>query len=285
MKIMITGAGGQLGMEWTHFLKNTPHHSYPMGSDDLDITDAEAVDRSVAEIHPDLLVNCAAYTAVDAAEDNRETAFRINETGPSNLAKACRTNGVKLVHYSTDYIFEGSYSDQKLFPDGYPEDHQPNPQNTYGESKLAGEKAVEASCGDWLIIRVSWLCGRHGNNFVKTMLRLAEEKDQLKVVNDQVGSPSYCSDVVEKTMTLAELDQKGYFHISSEGKITWYQFTEEIFRMRNIDTPVVPVTSSEFEARARRPAMSYLNTKKIAQSGLKPVLWYEGLKQLLHQLK
>lgn len=285
MKIMITGAGGQLGTEWTTYLQGTAHQVFALGSDDMDITDSVAVEEKCSEIQPNLIINCAAYTAVDSAEEDRERAFLVNETGPLNLAKNSRKYGGKLVHYSTDYVFEGSDVDQKLHPDGYPEDHPPNPQNAYGESKLAGEKAIEAACGDWLIIRVSWLCGQYGNNFVKTMLRLSKQKNELKVVNDQSGSPSFCEDIVKKSMALAELNQKGYFHISSKGKITWHRLTMEIVRQKNIDIPVIPVSSSEFRTKARRPAMSYLNTEKIADLGLEPVLWDQGLKQLLKQLK
>lgn len=285
MKIMITGARGQLGREWTETLMQSEHQVFALGSGDLDITDVRAVENILDELHPDLIVNCAAYTAVDDAEEDREKAFLVNETGPAILAEACSRYKVKLVNYSTDYVFEGKESDRKQYPEGYPEDHQPNPQNVYGESKLAGEKAIETGCDDWLIIRVSWLCGRFGNNFVKTMLRLSAEKDQLKVVNDQTGSPSYCRDVVEKTMALAESDQKGYFHISSKGMVSWYEFSEEIFRQINSKIPVEPVSSSEFKMKAKRPAMSYLNTDKIEALNLEPVRWEEGLRQLLHQLK
>jgi len=285
MKILITGAGGQLGREWVHSLEKTEHTVLALNSADLDITDAVSTEQKVAEFEPDLLINCAAYTAVDRAEEEPEAAFLVNETGAENLAAACKKNGAKLVHYSTDYVFEGSRSDQEKLPGGYREDHSPNPQNIYGKSKRAGEKAIEKVFDNWLIIRVSWLCGRYGKNFIKTILRLAGEKEQLPVVNDQTGSPTYCFDVVEKTIRLVELNQKGYFHISSEGETTWFSLARELIDKSGLNTEVKPVSSGEFTTVAERPAFSYLNTDKIRALGLEPAGWKEGLYELLNQLK
>jgi len=287
MKLLVTGAGGQLGREWMHYLDNSPHNGIGFNSTELDITNKNLVKQKVEEIRPDVLINCAAYTAVDDAEDNHEKAFKINKTGVANLAEICRQAGVKLIHYSTDYVFEGSEKDRNELPEGYTEDHPPDPQNVYGASKLAGEREVEKVDGDWIIIRVSWLCGRFGSNFVKTMLRLANEKKELKIVNDQIGSPTFCTDLVEKTMALVEMDQKGYFHVSSRGAISWYELTHELLKRigKTESVKLNPVSSAEFAAKAKRPAFSLLNCSKIESLGLETTDWKDGLNVLIRQLK
>ncbi|REL24609.1 dTDP-4-dehydrorhamnose reductase [Rhodohalobacter sp. SW132] len=286
MKILITGAGGQLGREWMHFLENGEHQVHGFGSDQFDITDHTLVSKIMHEIRPDLLINCAAYTAVDKAEEEPETAYSVNDQGAENLARICRELRCKLVHFSTDYVFGGTQHDHEKMPEGYPESYPTDPQNVYGASKRAGELKIESEGGNWLIIRVSWLCGQFGNNFVKTMLRLSGERDELKVVDDQTGSPTYCTDLVNKTMRLVEMDQKGYFHISSEGSVTWYGLTRELLNQSGrLDlVKLKAVGSDEFPVVARRPAFSLLNCSKLKSAGLKPIPWKTGLKQLLNQL-
>lgn len=284
MKILITGAGGQLGREWVHFLGDSSHNVVPLGSSDLDISDSDAIHTRFSDEKPDLLINCAAYTNVDGAEDHQEEAHAVNEIGVQNLAHACKRHRVYLVHFSTDYVFEGSRADQKKLPNGYDEEYPPAPQNVYGISKRGGELAIEKFADKWIIIRVSWLCGRYGNNFIKTMLRLAKEKNKLRVVDDQMGSPTYCFDVVKKTMRLVEMDQAGYFHITSKGATTWHDLTKEIIRLSGSNAALEAVSSEEFQMKAARPAYSLLNTHKIEQLGLSPIGWKEGLKKLLGQL-
>jgi dTDP-4-dehydrorhamnose reductase len=286
MKFLITGARGQLGREWMDYLEKSHHEGTGFGSREMDITNEELVYRKIEEIKPDAVINCAAYTAVDDAEDNREEAFKINKTGAEILARTCRQAGVKLVHYSTDYVFEGSDADREKLPKGYPESHPANPQNVYGASKFAGEQAVEKSGAGWLIIRVSWLCGQFGSNFVKTMLRLSRQRDELRVVNDQTGSPTFCTDLVKKTIALVEMDQKGYFHISSKGPISWFELTGELLRQTGRENSVrlVPVSSAEFSARAKRPSYSLLDCSKIEKLGLQSIGWKDGLESLLRQI-
>lgn len=286
MKLLISGAGGQLGREWMDCLDNSHHEGIGFGSREMDITNEGQVQQKIEEIKPDAVINCAAYTAVDDAEDNREEAFKINKTGAENLAGICKKAGIKLVHYSTDYVFEGSDADRIKLPLGYPESHPANPQNVYGASKLAGEQAIEKSGADWLIIRVSWLCGQFGSNFIKTMLRLSGQREELRVVNDQTGSPTYCTDLVKKTIALVEMNQKGYFHISSKGQISWFDLTRELLRQagRENSTSLVPVSSAEFSARAKRPAFSLLDCSKIENLGLQSIGWKDGLEILLRQL-
>jgi dTDP-4-dehydrorhamnose reductase len=284
MKILITGAGGQLGREWVQYLQDTNHEIYACDSSTLDITKSDKIHSVLSEKMPDLLLNCAAYTDVDGAEDNPADAHSINEIGAQNLAHACKRHGVYLVHFSTDYVFEGSVSDQKKLPRGYDEEYPPSPGNVYGESKLGGEVAIEKFADRWMIIRVSWLCGQFGNNFIKTMLRLSQEKEKLRVVDDQTGSPTYCFDLVEKTMELVNMNQEGYFHISSKGATTWYELTQEIIRLSGSKTELEAVYSSEFPMAAKRPAFSLLSTQKIEELDLEPVNWKKGLKRLMNQL-
>ena len=285
MKIIVTGTGGQLGREWVQFLNDTDHDVVVLGSSDLDITDSDAIHTTFSDESPDLLINCAAYTKVDEAEDHPEDAHAVNEIGVQNLAHACSRHRVYLVHYSTDYVFEGSKADQKKLPNGYDEEFPPDPQNVYGESKRGGEIAIEKFADQWMIIRVSWLCGRYGNNFIKTMCRLSKEKPELRVVDDQTGSPTFCFDVVEKTMRLIEMNQAGYFHISSKGSTTWHNLTREIIQLTGRNTKLEAVSSAEFSMKAKRPVFSLLNTQKIEDLGLEPIGWKEGLEDINESTK
>jgi len=284
MKIVITGASGQLGREWVQMLEDTDHSVVSLDSSTLDITDSDAIYKLLSDEEPDILVNCAAYTKVDDAEDNPEDAHSVNEIGVQNLAHTCNRLNIFLVHYSTDYVFEGTESDHKKLPNGYDEEFPPAPKNVYGKSKRGGEIAIEKFAGKWMIIRVSWLCGRYGNNFIKKILQLSEQKEKLRVVDDQTGSPTYCFDVVEKTMKLIEMNQEGYFHISSKGAATWYGVAQELIRLTGAKTTLEAVSSSEFEMKAERPAYSLLKTQKIEDLGLKPIGWKDGLVILLDQL-
>lgn len=284
MRFLITGASGQLGREWMEFLKDTEHDVSGFDSKELDITNRENALSVFEEVNPEVVINCAAYTKVDLAEDEPDNAFEVNEMGVNNLAEACGKFGSKLVHYSTDYVFSGTRDDIKTYPKGYPEDAKTHPVNVYGKSKRAGEKAIEKQNGDWLILRVSWLSGRYGNNFVKTMLRLGKEKPELNVVDDQLGSPTFCFDVVEKTMGLIEKKKTGYYHVSSEGMISWFQLAEKIFEISGESPRLNPVPSTAFASNAKRPAFSFLNTYKLKSAGLQPVFWETGLKKLIHQI-
>lgn len=286
MRILITGGSGQLGREWVSYLNRKEVEFISLPSADLDVTDHADTNRVLNNLRPDLIINCAAYTKVDQAEDEPEKAFRVNGEAVENLAKYCAKKKIKIVHFSTDYVFPGTEEDMQKFPEGYPEDHPTKPINVYGSSKLAGEKAILESGCDYLLIRVSWLCGNYGNNFVKTMLKLAEDRDELKVVNDQFGCPTFAKNVVENCWQLIEGKEEGVFHLTSKGKITWYDFASEIFKQAGVDINLQPVDSSAFPTKAKRPAFSLLSTKKIANiSGVSLIDWEEGLKSMLAELK
>lgn len=285
MKFLITGANGQLGREWKLFLqrRGVPFTDYT--SSQLDITILEQVEQILFRDKPDVVLNCAAYTQVDLAEKERERAFEVNCTGVGFLAQVCGRLGAKLVHYSTDYVFEGRAEDAKRYPDGYPEDAGFSPINAYGESKAEGEKAIAEQMENYLIMRVSWLCGALGANFVKTMLRLAETRSEVSVVDDQIGSPAFASDVVLKSMELVESAQRGVFHCSSEGKISWADFAEAIFRFSKKETLVHKISSADYKTDAKRPKFSLLSKRKLKQAGLQPLHWQTGLRELLRELE
>lgn len=285
MKFLVTGAGGQLGSQWCRYLNDRGYAHSGLRSSELDISDASAVEEVLDRFKPDVVINCAAYTRVDDAEREVRQAFLVNETGVRNLAIYCQAKGVRMVHYSTDYVFPGTREDQVNHPSGYAEDAETAPVNMYGESKLAGEKAlVEGNPGS-LLIRVSWLCGGGGPNFVRKMLQLAMEREEVAVVEDQTGTPAYASDVVDKTMQLLELNESGTYHVSSSGSLSWADFAEEIFRLSGNHTRVKRVSSSEYKTVASRPYFSLLSKEKIRKLGIEPVQWKQGLLRLLNEIR
>ena len=261
IKTLIIGSSGMLGSDLCKVFPDAVKLTHR----DLDITDREQVIESILKIKPDVVINAAAYTDVDGCEDNQELAFQINGHGPGYIAEACSIAGAKLVHFSTDYVFDGSKKE-------YVESDTPNPINVYGYSKLLGENKIIENMNDYRIIQISWLFGIHGKNFVETMLRLSGEMDTVKVVNDQFGKPTYTMDLANKIKEIIELDP-GIYHITNDGVCSWYEFASSI-----IDN-VTPCTSEEFPRKAKRPEYSVLvNTKT------KPMRhWKEALKAYLKE--
>lgn len=285
MKVLVTGATGQLGCEWIHFLKQVDLPFDAFSSGELDITDRKNVNQIFKEVRPDLVINCAAYTDVDGAEAESQNAFLVNETGVKYLVEASESIDAKLVHFSTDYVFPGSEKDRAKYPKGYPEEAETNPVNIYGKSKEAGEKILlEAEC-EWLMIRVSWLCGRYGSNFVKAMLRIGSERDELNVVDDQIGCPSFAFDVVEKTYQLVDTGKSGIFHVSCDEKISWADFADEIFQQSGLDVIVNRISSDQYPFVAERPRFTLLSNKKAEKAGMRILPWKPGLSRLLEQVE
>ncbi|OEU44204.1 dTDP-4-dehydrorhamnose reductase [Methanosarcina sp. Ant1] len=261
IKTLIIGASGMLGSD---LCKVFPE-AVKLTHKELDITNRENVIDCIRKIKPDIVVNAAAYTDVDGCEDRQELAFQVNGYGPGHIAEACSIIGAKLVHFSTDYVFDGSRKE-------YVESDVPNPINVYGYSKLHGENKIIENIDDYRIIRISWLFGVHGKNFVETMLRLSREMDTVKVVNDQFGKPTYTMDLANKVKEIIELDP-GIYHITNEGICSWYEFASDI-----IDN-VIPCTSEEFPRKAKRPRYSVLaNTKTEPMRH-----WKEALKDYLKE--
>ena len=276
MKILITGANGMLAKAIREELKE--NELICTDVEDLDITDLEAVKKYVEEVKPNYIINCAAYTAVDKAEENRELVYKINAIGPKNLAIAANENDAVLVHISTDYVFGG---DRDITED-YSEDDEKNPQAVYGTTKLEGEKFIEENCKNYYIFRTAWLYGE-GHNFVKTMINLSKDHEEVKVVNDQHGSPTYAVDLASIIhQSIEKQIPFGIYNSTNIGYTTWYDFTKMIFELENIDCKVTPVTSEEFKSPAKRPKNSQMSKDKLLKYGIKIPTYEDGLKRYLN---
>tara|TARA_R110000868_G_scaffold82956_10_gene234157 strand:+ start:54316 stop:55182 length:867 start_codon:yes stop_codon:yes gene_type:complete len=281
-KILITGANGQLGL----CIKDvsTKHPSlqfYFKNSTELDITKKVKIDKLFSEIKFDYCINCAAYTAVDKAESDSENAYLVNAEAVKYLAEACEKTGTTLIHISTDFVFDGA----KKTP--YTEVDQPNPINVYGASKVKGEKHVKEILEKYFIIRTSWVYSEHGNNFVKTMLRLANEKSEINVVNDQIGSPTYAGDLAEIIMKIISQEIKSYgtYHFSNEGVTNWFDFAKAIFEIKGVHIRVNPIASGAYPTLAIRPCSSLIDKTKIAtQLNMEIPYWRIRLKDCLSKI-
>lgn len=267
MKILITGAYGMLGSDLREVLKN--HELIVTGSKDLDITNEENVIDFIDENSPEVVINAAAYTAVDDCETNYDEAYAVNAIGPKNLAIACKKQDVPLVHISTDYVFDGSKTTPLLENDAL------GPQSAYGKTKLEGEKFIQEYTDKYFILRTAWLYGIHGNNFVQTMLSLAENHDEITVVDDQIGSPTYSLDLAVSIANLLNSDKYGIYHLTNEGECSWYEFSKRIFELSDVDVKVLPVTTEEFPRPAPRPHYSVLSNQKWIKAGFPPMRKYE----------
>ena len=280
--ILITGANGQLGSEIRVASGQFPQFRFFFTDvTELDICNREAVQAYMAENHMDGIVNCAAYTAVDKAEDDAETCYRINRDAVKNLAEAAREYKLDIIHVSTDYVFDG----KSYLP--YTEVMPVNPSSVYGKSKLEGERILMEICPEAVIVRTSWLYSSFGNNFVKTMLRLGQERDKLNVIFDQVGTPTYAADLAVALLSIlaAGKPAAGIYHYSNEGVCSWYDFTRSIHRLAGISCDLVPIESKEYPVRTPRPHFSVLNKAKIKQTyGIEIPHWEDSLEKCIRLL-
>lgn len=279
MKIFVTGCNGQLGRAVNMQFKDDPNVTF-VNTDvaDLDITKVDDVMRAVKAEKPDIIVNCAAHTAVDACETDWDNAYKINAIGPRNLSLAANEVNAKLVHISTDYVFDGKGTRP------YTEFDAVDPQGAYGKTKLAGEEFVKAFANKYFIIRTAWLYG-DGKNFVKTMLRLSETNDAVSVVNDQVGSPTSTKELAGAIAHLIPTDNYGLFHGTCEGVCSWADFTEEIFRLKGLSTKVNRITTAEFNAKAPRPAYSVLENYMLKlTTDYKFAQWEDAIAEYIKEL-
>jgi len=283
MKVWLVGAKGMLGQAVSRALGATGVE-YTATDAEVDFTDAAVVASYVERERPDWIVNCAAYTAVDQAEDEESLALRLNAAGPANLAAAAANTGASLLHISTDYVFDGTLDRP------YREDDEPAPESAYGRTKLAGEEAVRSHLDRHVIIRTAWLYGHGGKNFVETMLRLMEERDELTIVDDQLGSPTNADDLAAAITRVVthEAPTYGTFHFSGAGECSWYGFASEIYRqgresgLLTRECTLTPVTSDQFPQKAKRPANSRLSKERIGEAyGVVPEPWQESLRRYL----
>ena len=281
MKLLVTGAKGQLGSEIKYLSSKLDFEFEFIDREELDLSSTEAIIPLLNKINPDYIINCAAYTAVDRAEDETELAQLINVDAPREIAVFCKNNGSRLIHISTDYVFDGDFNRP------INEEDNPNPQSVYGQTKLEGEKAIRQFLKDAYIIRTAWVYSSFGNNFVKTMLRLGKEKDELNVVSDQIGSPTYARDLAAAILQIIiEIengnDQPGLYHFSNDGECSWYEFASEIMSMAELNCKVNPIPTSEFPTKAERPKYSVLDKTKIkSRFALNIPTWSVSLQNVL----
>ena len=279
MKVLVTGVRGQLGYDVVKELTRRGLEAVGVGREEMDITDAAAVERVITDAKVQAVIHCAAYNAVDRAEEDVENCRKGNVDGARNIAAVCKKLDIKMLYVSTDYVFDGSGNRAWT-----PED-EPRPLSVYGQSKYDAERAVQELLEKCFIVRISWAFGINGNNFVKTMLRLSETRNHLSVVNDQVGSPTFTGDLAVLLADMIETEKYGIYHATNEGDCSWYEFACEIFRMAGKTMTVTPVTTAEYGAKAPRPKNSRLSKDKLVANGFRRLPhWQSALERYLTQL-
>ena len=281
MKVLVTGVKGQLGHDVMNELALRGIEGFGVDVEEMDITDRTACETVISQEKPDAVIHCAAYTAVDAAEDNLELCRKINAEGTRNIARVCKAMDIKMMYISTDYVFNGG-GERPWEPD----DHR-EPLNVYGLTKYEGEIAVEQNVQKYFIVRIAWVFGVNGKNFIKTMLRLGKEKGAVSVVNDQIGSPTYTYDLARLLVDMIQTDKYGRYHATNEGLCSWYEFACEIFRQAGMDeVKVTPVDSDGFPAKAKRPSNSRMSKEKLTENGFERLpSWQNALERYLKALK
>ncbi len=279
MKLLVTGVKGQLGHDVVKECEKRGITAIGVDIEEMDITDAAACEKVIKEAKVDAVIHCAAYIAVDAAEDNIELCRKINAEGTENIVKVCRELNIKMMYFSTDYVFNGK-GDRP-----WKTDDERSPLNVYGQTKYEGELAVENSLEKYFILRIAWVFGVNGKNFIKTMLRLGKEKGAVSVVNDQIGSPTYTADLAVLAVDMIQTDKYGTYHATNEGLCSWYEFACQIFNEANMDVKVTPVSSDAFPAKAKRPSNSRMDKSKLTENGFSPLPgWQDALKRYLKEI-
>lgn len=277
MKILVTGVKGQLGYDVVQEGESRGLEMFGTDVDNMDITDAGQVKRVIEECKPDAVIHCAAYTAVDAAEDNHELCGKINVDGTRNIVKVCKDMGIPMMYFSTDYIFDGQGENF------WKEDDPKKPLNVYGQTKYESELVVQELIEKYFILRISWVFGVNGNNFIKTMLRVGPQCGEVGVVADQIGSPTYTYDLAKLVIDMIQTDKYGIYHVTNEGICSWYEFACEIFKQAGLDVKVNPLTTAEYPAKAARPFNSRMSKDKLINAGFKMLpSWQDALKRYLN---
>nr|WP_283162391.1 dTDP-4-dehydrorhamnose reductase [Phascolarctobacterium sp. ET69] len=278
VKVLVTGANGQLGYDVVKELQKQNIECYGAVRKDFDIVDFEATEKFITNYKPDVVIHCAAYTSVDKAEDEQGLCYLVNASATENIAGICKKINAKMLYISTDYVFDGTKNGF------YEVDDKPNPINVYGKTKLLGEQAVQKILDKYFIVRISWVFGEHGNNFVKTMLRLGKERKEINVVADQYGSPTYTADLAPLLVEMIQTDKYGIYYATNKGVCTWAEFAEEIFKIVGMDVKVNHITTAEYPTRAQRPMNSRLSKKSLQINNFKYLkLWNDALRQFLNR--
>ncbi len=279
MRVFVTGVRGQLGYDVMGELAKRGIEAVGVDIQEMDITDPESVDRVIKEAAPDAVIHCAAYTAVDAAQDNEELCRKVNVFGTANIAKVCKELGIKMMYISTDYVFNGE-GERPWEPDD-----ERHPLSVYGQTKYEGELEVTKRLENYFIVRIAWVFGVNGKNFVRTMLNLAKTHDTITVVNDQYGSPTYTYDLARLLVDMILTDKYGIYHATNEGICTWYEFACEIFRQAGAKVDVVPVSSAQYAAKAHRPTNSRMSKDKLDANGFQRLpAWQDALGRYLKEI-
>ena len=281
MKVLVTGVKGQLGFDVVNELEKRGHVAVGTDVHNMDITDMNQVQTVIKEANPDAVIHCAAYTAVDLAEDNIDLCRRINAEGTRNIAEVCKELDIKMIYISTDYVFDGEGTHF------WQPDDARSPLNVYGQTKYEGELAVESLLEKYYIVRIAWVFGVNGKNFIKTMLNLGKTRDHLTVVNDQIGSPTYTYDLAKLLVDMVETDKYGRYHATNEGICSWYDFACEIFKQAGYDhVTVSPVSASEYPAKAKRPSNSRMCKDKLTENGFEKLpTWQDALSRYLKEIE
>ncbi len=278
MKVLVTGVKGQLGFDVVKELDKRGHVSVGVDIEEMDITSEDEVQRVITETAPEAVIHCAAYTAVDKAEDEPDRCQRVNCDGTEHIAKACKSQDCKMLYISTDYVFSGEGETP-----WEPEDEK-KPLSVYGRTKYEGELAVKAQLDKYFIVRITWAFGKNGGNFVDTMLRLGKERGKVSVVNDQIASPTYTKDLAVLLVDMIETEKYGEYHATNEGFCSCFEFAKEIFRAAGLDVEMTPVTTEEFGAKANRPKNSRLSKEKLVKNGFNKLPpWQNALERYLCQ--
>lgn len=281
MRVLVTGVKGQLGYDVVNELEKRGYTAIGVDIEEMDITDAAMVENVIKSSNVESVVHCAAYTAVDAAEDNKELCYKINADGTENIAKVCKELDIKIVYISTDYVFDGQGERPWEADDPVSE-----PLNVYGMSKYKGELAIKKYLEKYFIVRIAWVFGVNGKNFIKTMLRLGKEKGAVAVVNDQFGSPTYTYDLARLLVDMIETDKYGIYHATNEGICSWYEFACEIFKQAGMNVDVTPVDSGSFPSKAARPKNSRMSKDKLDENGFERLPdWKDALDRYLKEIE
>lgn len=279
MKVLVTGVKGQLGFDIVKVCKDRNIEAIGVDIEEMDITNSEQVKNIITQSNVDAVIHCAAYTAVDAAEDNVEICEKINIDGTRNIAEVCKALDIKMMYFSTDYVFDG------MGTSPWKEVDKRKPLNVYGYTKCEGEKVIEELLTKFFIVRISWVFGVNGNNFIKTMLRLGNERGEVSVVNDQIGAPTYTADLAELCVDMIVTDKYGIYHATNEGDCSWYDFACQIFKDANMDVKVNPVDSSAFPVKAKRPKNSRMSKKQLDKNGFTRLpTWQDALQRYIKEI-
>lgn len=280
MRILVTGVKGQLGYDVVNELEKRGHVAIGVDIDEMDITDAVSVDKVITESNVNAVIHCAAYTAVDAAEENIDICRKVNADGTRNIAEVCKKLDIKMMYISTDYVFDGEGTNM------WEPDDKREPLNVYGITKYEGELAVEENLEKFFTVRIAWVFGVNGKNFIKTMLNLGKTRDELSVVNDQIGSPTFTYDLARLLVDMIETDKYGRYHATNEGLCSWYDFAVEIFKQAGMNVKVNPVDSSSFPVKAKRPNNSRMSKEKLEENGFERLpSWKDAVRRYLNMIE